>query len=33
MMPDGLLKNLPSDDIRDLIATLKTTKQVPLSQP
>ena len=33
MMPEGLLKNLPSDDIRDLIATLKTTKQVPLSQP
>ena len=33
MMPDGLLKNLPSEDIRDLIAHLKTTKQVPLSQP
>ncbi len=33
MMPEGLLKNLPSDDIRDLIAYLKTTKQVPLSQP
>ncbi|MCX6933381.1 MAG: hypothetical protein NTZ29_11970 [Verrucomicrobia bacterium] len=33
MMPEGLLKNLPIDDIRDLIATLKTTKQVPLSQP
>ena len=33
MMPEGLLKNLPSDDIRDLIAHLKTTKQVPLSQP
>lgn len=32
MMPEGLLKNLPIDDIRDLIATLKTTKQVPLSQ-
>jgi len=33
MMPEGLLKNLPSDDIRHLIAYLKTTKQVPLSQP
>ncbi len=33
MMPEGLLKNLPSDDIRDLIAYLKTSKQVPLSQP
>ena len=30
MMPEGLLKNLPSDDIRDLIAYLKTTQQVPL---
>ena len=30
MMPEGLLKNLPSDDIRDLIAYLKTNQQVPL---
>lgn len=30
MMPEGLLKNLPSDDIRDLIAYLKTTRQFPL---
>ncbi len=30
MMPEGLLKNLPSDEVRDLIAYLKTNQQVPL---
>ncbi|MEM7234829.1 MAG: dehydrogenase, partial [Planctomycetota bacterium] len=30
MMPEGLLKNLSNEDIRDLIAYLATSKQVPL---
>ncbi len=30
MMPEGLLKQLPQDDVRDLIAYLRTTQQVPL---
>lgn len=29
MMPEGLLKLMPQDDIRDLIAYLRTTQQVP----
>jgi len=30
MMPDGLLKMMSDDDIRDLIAYLGTPRQVPL---
>lgn len=30
MMPEGLLKTLPHDDVRDLIAYLRTTRQVDL---
>ena len=30
MMPEGLLKNLATDEVRDLIAYLRTTRQVPL---
>ncbi|MFT5474568.1 MAG: putative membrane-bound dehydrogenase-like protein [Kiritimatiellia bacterium] len=33
MMPEGLLKALSDDDIRDLIAYLRTTAQVPLLKP
>jgi putative heme-binding domain-containing protein len=33
MMPEGLLKQLSSDDVRDLIAYLRTTSQVPLPKP
>ena len=30
MMPEGLLKNLPDAEVLDLVAYLRTTKQVPL---
>jgi len=30
LMPEGLLKTLSNDEVRDLIAYLRTTKQVPL---
>ena len=30
MMPEGLLKTLSNEDVRDLIAYLRTTKQVAL---
>ena len=30
MMPEGLLKTLKDDEVRDLIAYLRTTAQVPL---
>lgn len=30
MMPEGLLKTLSNDEVRDLIAYLRTTQQVPL---
>ena len=30
MMPEGLLKTLTNDEVRDLIAYLRTTAQVPL---
>jgi len=30
MMPEGLLKTLREDEVRDLIAYLRTTAQVPL---
>jgi hypothetical protein len=30
MMPEGLLKSLSSDEVRDLIAYLRTIQQVPL---
>ena len=33
MMPEGLLKQLPTDDVRDLLAYLRTTAQVPLPKP
>jgi putative heme-binding domain-containing protein len=29
LMPEGLLKTLSNDEVRDLIAYLRTTKQVP----
>jgi hypothetical protein len=32
-MPEGLLKSLSNDEVRDLIAYLRTTSQVPLPQP
>ena len=32
MMPEGLLKTLKDDEVRDLIAYLRTTKQVPLEK-
>jgi putative heme-binding domain-containing protein len=32
LMPEGLLKTLSNDEVRDLIAYLRTTKQVPLGQ-
>jgi len=33
MMPEGLLKTLKDDEVRDLIAYLRTTVQVPLPKP
>jgi putative heme-binding domain-containing protein len=33
MMPEGLLKTLKADEVRDLIAYLRTTAQVPLPKP
>jgi putative membrane-bound dehydrogenase-like protein len=33
MMPEGLLKMMPQDEVRDLIAYLRTTAQVPLATP
>ncbi|MBL9186703.1 MAG: hypothetical protein JNK23_04445 [Opitutaceae bacterium] len=33
MMPEGLLKHCSNDEVRDLIAYLRTTQQVPLLQP
>jgi putative heme-binding domain-containing protein len=33
MMPEGLLKTFSQDDVRDLIAYLRTTQQVPLPPP
>ncbi len=33
LMPEGLLKTLTSDEVRDLIAYLRTTQQVPLPAP
>ncbi len=33
MMPEGLLKTLSTDEVRDLIAYLRTTSQVPLGKP
>jgi putative heme-binding domain-containing protein len=33
LMPEGLLKTLSSDEVRDLIAYLRTTSQVPLPTP
>ena len=32
MMPEGLLKTLKDDEVRDLIAYLRTTQQVPLEK-
>jgi putative heme-binding domain-containing protein len=32
MMPEGLLKALPDEEVRDLISYLRTTTQVPLPQ-
>jgi len=33
MMPEGLLKALSNDEVRDLLAYLRTTAQVPLPKP
>lgn len=33
MMPEGLLKSLSTDEVRDLIAYLRTVQQVPLPNP
>ncbi len=33
LMPEGLLKALSNDEVRDLLAYLRTTSQVPLPQP
>jgi hypothetical protein len=33
LMPEGLLKALSHDEVRDLLAYLRTTSQVPLPQP
>lgn len=33
MMPEGLLKSLTTEEVRDLLAYLKTTQQVPLPAP
>jgi hypothetical protein len=33
MMPEGLLKTLKDDEVRDLIAYLRITAQVPLPKP
>lgn len=30
MMPEGLLKTLSNEEVRDLIAYLRTTRQVPV---
>ncbi len=32
-MPEGLLKSLSNDEVRDLIAYLGTASQIPLPQP
>lgn len=32
-MPEGLLKSLSNDEVRDLIAYLVTASQIPLPQP
>ena len=33
MMPEGLLKTLKEDEVRDLIAYPRTIAQVPLPKP
>lgn len=33
MMPEGLLKTLTNEEVRDLIAYLRTSAQVPLPKP
>jgi putative heme-binding domain-containing protein len=33
LMPEGLLKSLADDEVRDLLAYLRTTSQVPLPRP
>ncbi len=33
MMPEGLLKARTTDEVRDLLAYLRTTAQVPLPEP
>ncbi len=33
MMPEGLLKSLTTDEVRDLLGYLRTTSQVPLPNP
>ena len=33
MMPEGLLKSLTTDEVRDLLGYLRTTSQVPLPKP
>ncbi len=33
MMPEGLLKSLTNDEVRDLLAYLRTTAQVPVPKP
>ena len=33
MMPEGLLKSLTTDEVRDLLAYLRSTQQIPLSTP
>ena len=30
MMPEGLLKSFSNEEVRDLLAYLRTTRQVPL---
>ena len=33
LMPEGLLKSLSNGEVRALLAYLRTTSQVPLTQP
>ena len=33
MMPEGLFKSLATDEVRDLLAYLRTTAQVPSPKP
>jgi len=33
MMPEGLLQSLSNDEVRDLLAYLRTTAQIPLPKP